>query len=99
MLWPHLRFHVQNAVDFWQRAYSAQNARDLPALRTGDTELGALTNVGVGGGVRVALGKRGKLEDWVWTTSVDGTWTSYADAIYVTDRLRLLAVTGIEVAF
>jgi hypothetical protein len=98
-LWPHLRFHLQNSVDFWQRAYSAQNVHDIPALRTGDRELGALSNLGLGGGLRLALGKRGRLDDWLLTTTLDGTWSSFADTIYVTDRLSALVVTSLEVAF
>lgn len=99
ILWPHLRLHVQNGVDFWRRAYSAINARDLPALRTGDLELGPLSNLGVGGGIRLSLGKRDRRDDWALTTSVDGTWTSYHDAIYVKERFRILAAMGLEVAF
>lgn len=97
--WPHLRIHLQNSVDFWQRAYFARDAHDIPALRTGDRELAALSNLGLGGGLRLALGKRGRLDDFVLTTTLDGTWTSFADAIYVTDRLSALAVTSLEVAF
>jgi hypothetical protein len=55
--------------------------------------------VGGGGGLRIALGKAGALDDLVLTTTLDGYWTSFADAIYVTDRLSALATTALEVAF
>lgn len=98
IVWPHVRVHLQEGVDFWRRAYvGALDA--LPALRTGDRELGPLANLGLGAGLRLALGKPGALDDWVLTTTVDGTWTSYADALYVKQRFSGLAALALEVAF
>jgi hypothetical protein len=99
MIWPHGRFHVQNGVNFWKRAYSATSVHDLPALRTGDRELGPLFTVGGGGGLRIALGSSGALDDFSLTTTVDVFYTSFADAIYVKDRFSALATTGLEVRF
>jgi hypothetical protein len=99
ILWPHLRVHVQSGVDFWKRAYTATGPGDLPAFRTGDRELGPLRNLGLGGGARLALGKAGSTEDFVLTATVDGTWTSFVDALYVKDRLSLIGVVGAEVTF
>lgn len=98
-LWPHLRVHVQNGVDFWRRAYVATSIHDIPVLRTGDRELGPLSNFGAGGGVRFALGASGSKEDFVVGLSADGTWTTFTDAIYVKNRFSGLAATTIEVAF
>jgi len=98
-IWPHARFHVQNGTDFWKRAYSATGVHDLPALRTGDRELGPLFTVGGGGGMRIALGGAGALDDLVWTTTLDGFYTSFSDAIYVTTRYSALLTTGMEVTF
>ena len=98
-IWPHLRVHVQNGVSFWQRAYAATSAADLPALRTGDRELGPLSNLGLGAGLRLSLGKAGAVDDFVWTTTLDGTWTSFADALYVKDRFAGLVASGLEVVF
>ncbi|MEO7111772.1 MAG: DUF3570 domain-containing protein, partial [Polyangiaceae bacterium] len=33
---PHVRFHAQTAVNFWQRAYTLEPGFSYPALRTGD---------------------------------------------------------------
>ena len=96
-LWPHLRAHVQSGVDFWQRAYVSTGAGDLPALRTGDRELGALTSFGLGGGARFGLGKSGAIDDFVLVLSADGTWTSFANALYVKERFSLLGVTSLVV--
>ena len=98
MAWPHLRFHTQSGVSFWKRAYVG-DLDTLPAFRTGDRELGALTTLGLGGGLRLALGKAGALEDWVLTTTVDGAYTSFADTIYVKYRYSGLATTALDVAF
>lgn len=98
-LWPHVRFHAQGGVDFWQRAYSAVDVRSLPLLRTGDRELGPLTNVGLGAGIRIGLGSGSAPNDLVLVTTVDGTWTSFADAIYVKERYSGIAVTSLEVTF
>jgi hypothetical protein len=98
-VWPHVRFHVQNGTDFWKRAYSATSVHDLPAFRTGDRELGPLLTIGGGGGMRIALGGAGALDDLVWTTTLDGFYTSFSDAIYVTTRYSALLTTGMEVTF
>ncbi len=99
MVWPHLRVHAQSGVDFWRRAYVAVDANHLPAYRTGDRELGRLTNVGMGAGVRVGLGKAGAVDDWVLISTVDGTWTSFGDALYVRDRFSGILATALEVTF
>ncbi len=98
-LWPHLRAHVQSGVSFWKRAYSAASIDALPALRTGDRELGPLMNLGAGGGIRLALGKAGSIDDFVWSTTFDGTYTSFADALYVKERISALLATSLEVTF
>lgn len=98
-IWPHARFNIQSAVDFWQRTYTSTSVNDLPALRTGDRELGALFTAGAGGGLRIALGKAGALDDLVLTTTLDGYFTSFADTLYVTERFSALATTALEVAF
>jgi hypothetical protein len=98
-VWPHLRFHIQNGVNFWQRAYASTGASDIPALRTGDRELGPLSNSGVGAGLRLALGHAGSVDDFVLTTTLDGTYTSFSDALYVTERYSGLFAVGVEVVF
>jgi Protein of unknown function (DUF3570) len=98
-IWPHLRVHVQSGVDFWRRAYAARSVSDLPALRTGDRELGPLSNFGLGAGIRFALGKAGAKDDFVLSFTGDGTWTSFTDALYVKDRFSGIGATSLEVVF
>jgi hypothetical protein len=99
IVWPHVRAHLQSGVSFWERAYIARDVHDLPALRTGDRELSPLASAGVGGGVRMALGRSGHIEDWVLTGMLEGTYTSFFDAIYVLQRYSALASVGLEVGF
>lgn len=98
-VWPHARFNVQNSVSFWERAYAARDVHDLPALRTGDRELSSLFTAGGGGGLRVALGGTGQLDDLALTTTVDAFYTAFSDAIYVKERVSALATTALEVTF
>jgi hypothetical protein len=97
--WPHLRFHAQNGTDFWQRAYASRGPSDIPALRTGDRELSPLSSLTVGGGVRIALGRAGAEDDVSLTLASDGTWTSFADTLYVKNRFSGLGTSSIEVVF
>ncbi len=98
-IWPHGRVNLQNGVEFWQRAYASNGSNDIPALRTGDRELGPLRTLGGGGGIRFALGKAGAAEDVVLSTTIDGYWTSFADAVYVKERFSALSATTLDVAF
>ena len=96
-LWPHLRFHLQTGVDFWELAYRAERTSDgfkIPQLRTGDRELGPLM-AGTGGlGTRLGLG-----EDWGLTLSGDAIYTRFLDHLYVQGRLGVFAVASLETKF
>lgn len=98
-VWPHLRFHMQDGVSFWQRAYYSNGVDDLPALRTGDRELSPLISGSLGVGSRISLGKPGKLDDLLLVFSADSTYTDFLDALYVTERLSLLLTAGFEAVF
>ncbi len=99
VLWPHLRGHVQKGVNFWQRVYTATSAADLPALRTGDRELGPLWTAGLGAGARFGLGSSEDPFSFSILTSVDGYYTRFTDALYVTERVSGLATVVGEVKF
>ncbi len=98
-VWPHVRFHYQSAVSFWQLAYVTTGSGDIPKLRTGDRELGQLVNLGTGLGMRWALGARGKQDAWVLSATVDGVYTKFFEALYVTQRLSVLGVLNLEATF
>lgn len=95
-MWPHVRIHAQDGATFWERAYVGTIDR-LPALRTGDRELGPLVTLGGGGGLRFAVGKAGSIDDIALTTTFYGAWTSFFDALYVKERFSALLALGFEV--
>jgi hypothetical protein len=99
MIWPHLRLNAQNAASFYERTYIASGPGDLPAIRTGDRELSPLTTGQLGGGIRIALGKAGRVDDFVLQTTLDGAYTEFHDALFVTHRFAGLVATSMEVAF
>jgi hypothetical protein len=98
-LGPHLRFHAQSAVDFWQRAYVVPSAFSFPALRTGDRELGPLLNLTAGGALRVAVGGAMHPRALVLGIDLNATQTLYLDDIYTTHRLSAVGALSVEAEF
>lgn len=101
-LWPHVRFHAQRGIDFWQRAYEAVldagGTLAIPRYRTGDRELGPLKTVTAGGGAKLQLGSdpRGP---WALTVQVEGIYTQFEDALYLKSRRALYANLLLDVGF
>jgi hypothetical protein len=94
-LGPHVRYHVQSAVSFWKLAYESRSG-DVPALRTGDRELGPLMSLTGGGSARWALGPRANQDAWALGLHVDATYTGFFDDLYVTQRVATLAALVLE---
>jgi len=100
-VWPQARFHAQTAASFWQLAYAAVPKKDepgfvLPALRTGDRELGPLVGVTLGGGVRYVLGEK---KNWALSFTGDVVYTRFLQHLYLLDRLGFFGATTLEVDF
>ena len=98
-VWPSVRFHVQSGASFWQRAYAASaSTKDgtftVPALRTGDRELGPLYGLTLGGGARYAFGEK---KSWALSLTGDVVYTRFLDHLYLLDRLGLFGATTLEV--
>ncbi len=86
-VWPHLRGHLQSGANFWQAAYGATRTPQglqIPALRTGDRELGPLIGVTAGGGVRLALGEE---KNFSLSFSGDAVYTRFLDTLFILERL------------
>ncbi|HTB78896.1 MAG TPA: DUF3570 domain-containing protein [Polyangiaceae bacterium] len=100
-LWPHVRFHVQTPVSFWQLAYVSAPAPswNLPAYRTGDRELGPLWTTEGGFGIKWYLGSAADPGQWAVQLTADGMYTAFLDDLYLTHRLAGLAALGFEGAF
>jgi len=101
-VWPHLRFHAQNQVVFWQRAYEgvseANGAVGIPAIRTGDRELSALYAGTGGAGATFKL-----VEDinrpWSLIFEADASYTRYLNALYITERRAFFSTLAVETEF
>jgi hypothetical protein len=85
-LGPHVRAHAQNGVKFWQRAYVLRPGFDVPALRTGDRELGPLLAGTLGLSARLRLGASDDPDRWRLGLDVNVTETRYLDDLYLTQR-------------
>lgn len=100
-LWPHARFHSQGGVSFWERAYVGQIASGtlrVPRYRSGDRELSPLWTATLGPGARWDLGGSDP-RAFSAILEVDGSYTRYADALYVAHRYAGFAVAGVEATF
>ncbi len=95
---PHVRFHAQGPVDFWQRAYTMRTGLDFPALRTGDRELGPLVNLTGGATARVLMGPATNPRKFVLGIDANVTSTSYLDDIYLSQRTSEVIALVVEVA-
>jgi hypothetical protein len=100
-VWPHVRFHAQNGVNFWQLAYvsgttTSPTSFTLPEFRTGNRELGPLLTETGGGGVKVFLGKAGNPKSISVALHCDASYTSYLDDLYITSRSSILAALILE---
>jgi hypothetical protein len=91
---PHLRLHVQDGASFWKRAYTIGPNFEIPAIRTGDRELGPLLGATLGFSIRLKLGPAANRTAWMLGWDVNVTETRYLDDIYITDRVS--TVTGLS---
>ncbi len=99
-IWPHAHFHIQSAVNFWQRAYVANDTGgtwDLPQFRTGDRELGPLRTISGGGGLRVFLGPNADPQSWSVTLQGDAMYTDFLNDLYIMNRTGGLGTLTFEV--
>lgn len=99
LVWPHLRFHSQSAVAFWQRAYEAVAQADgtllPPRFRTGDRELSRLDTITGGFGVKLRL--TGSVHSpWYLVYQIDAAYTHFLDALYITERWSLFSALSIS---
>lgn len=98
-IWPHLRAHMQTGADFWKIAYAANptpQGVQLPALRTGDRELGPLIGLTGGGGMRLALGEQ---KNVALTLAADVVYTRFLNTLFILQRIGFFGALGAEVDF
>lgn len=100
-VWPHLRVHAQTGVDFWKLAYVSQrnpatNQLLVPALRTGDRELGPMISVTGGGGMRIDFGEK---KNWGFTLTADAIYSRFLEHLFILQRIGYFGATTLEVEF
>ncbi|MRG96780.1 DUF3570 domain-containing protein [Polyangium spumosum] len=96
-VWPHFRFHAQTGAAFWQLAYVAERTPtglQVPALRTGDRELGALLGVTGGLGTRIAFGEA---KNWGLVASGDVIYTRFLNTLFILQRFGYFGALTLEV--
>ncbi len=102
-VWPHLRLDVQSAVSFWKRAYVAQLGPggyiNVPAIRTGNRELGPLLTTTFGGGMRWNVGPDIRPTAWSFVLLAEGSETNYRDALFIKNRLSGFSALELEATF
>jgi len=101
-IWTHLRGHIQSGVSFWQRAYSAQAVTDgveVPALRTGDRELGPLWSGTFGGGLRWLIGRDTRPDAWSLLLQSEVSTTSFRDTLFIQNRQAFFNSLEVEAKF
>lgn len=103
MVWPHLRAHVQRGVSFWRRILEeipdpAGGNVGFPSYRAGDRELGPLYTLTAGFGIRARLNADVRAP-WTLSLQVDGIFTRYLDAIYISQRRALFSALSLEGTF
>jgi len=98
-IWPHLRFHIQDDVDFWRLAYPAvfeAGAYQIPAYRTGDRELGSLLGLTLGGATRIGFGDK---QGVGLTLTADFIYTRFFDTLFIINKFGFLGTATLEASF
>jgi hypothetical protein len=102
VVWPHLRVHAQRGVVFWRRILeqipNGAGPPGIPTLRAGDRELGPLYTLTGGFGIKVRLGSDPRAP-WALSFQLDGIYTRYLDAVYISSRRAVFGALGLEASF
>ncbi len=102
VVWPHLRAHLQRGVFFWRRILeqipNPVGPAGIPTYRAGDRELGPLYTLTGGFGIKVRLNADIKAP-WTLSFQLDGIYTRYLDAVYISERRAVFGALGLEAMF
>jgi hypothetical protein len=102
IVWPHVRAHLQRGVFFWRRIVeqvpNPVGPAGIPTYRAGDRELGPLYTLTGGFGIKVRLNADVKAP-WTLSFQLDGIYTRYLDAVYISQRRAIFGALGLEATF
>lgn len=100
-VFPDLRFHLQSGTYFWTRAYEGTLNSGVvvaPEYRSGDRENGPLMTGTLGlGGEWLFGGERP--ESWVLGIRLEGSRTTYFDALFVSKRYAAFTALTLDKVF
>ena len=89
-------------VFFWRRIVeqipNPVGPAGIPTYRAGDRELGPLYTLTGGFGIKVRLNADLKAP-WTLSFQLDGIYTRYLDAVYISERRALFGALGLEAMF
>jgi hypothetical protein len=83
-------------VKFWQRAYVLRPGFDVPALRTGDRELGPVVSGTLGLTAVLRLGSNDDRDRWRLGLDINVTQSQYLDDLYLTHRVSAYSALYLE---
>jgi hypothetical protein len=102
VVWPHLRAHLQRGVFFWRRIVeqipNPVGPAGIPTYRAGDRELGPLYTLTGGLGIKIRLNADLKAP-MTLNFQIDGIYTRYLDAVYISQRQAIFSALGLEAMF
>jgi Protein of unknown function (DUF3570) len=102
VVWPHLRAHLQRGVFFWRRIVeqipNPVGPAGIPTYRAGDRELGPLYTLTGGFGIKIRLNADLKAP-MTLNFQLDGIYTRYLDAVYISERRAMFGALGLEAVF
>jgi len=96
------RWHIQNEVSFWNRAYTSTltaGGVSVPYYRSGDRELSSLWVATLGAGLRYGLGPAAEANRAAISVQFDESATRFLDTLYIAGRWAHLLVVQIESEF
>ena len=97
--WPHLRFHAQSGVQFWELGYVVESNPEgltIPLLRTADRELGPMLQGTAGLGSQIdLLGD----DSVLLTLKADVIYTRFMEHLFLQGRFGGFGAADVEFVF
>lgn len=97
-MWPHLRFHAQSGVQFWELGYVVEQGDGdgliIPKLRTGDRELGPILQGTAGLGSSIDL-----TDKLILKLKADVIYTRFLEHLFQQGRFGGFGAADLDIVF